>query len=50
MCLTLENHAQCQLCSLSVTRQPDNFFQMAKAGKLVRFHIPVLRYVGGFRE
>lgn len=30
MCLALENLAQCQLCSLSVTRQPDDFFQDGK--------------------
>ena len=52
MYLALENLAQCQLCSLSVTGQPDDFFKTAKAGKLVKFHIPVLRkrYVGGFWE
>ena len=42
MCLALGNLAQCWLCPLSVTRQPDDFIKTAKAGKLVKFHIGVL--------
>lgn len=38
MCLMLGNLAHCWLCSLSVTRQLDDFIKIAKAGKLARFH------------